>query len=265
MSYIATLTPDKRANAEVVINRAIKGGITNPFSIAALLAVISKESGFIPQTEASYANTPNARIRSVFGSRLGSYSDSQLEVLKKNDKAFYDAVYGKQWNHILGLGNTEIGDGYKYRGRGFNGITGRALYDKYGKQTGHDLINNPDKLNDVSVAADVAVAYFKNQFASHNAQLKAYNSSGINDFKTVKDSTLAFYHANAGWGKSPQQILSDTTGGLKKAVDRAPEILNWGESEGLFKKKNLMLTAVLAVALVVSAFVLYKTLKSKGK
>ena len=263
MSYLNTLSAKQRENAAIVVDRAKKGGITSPFSLAAILSVISKESGFMPQNEVTYANTPNARIRAIFGSRVANLSEAQLESLKKNDAAFYEQVYGMQWNHILGLGNTQKGDGYKYRGRGFNGITGRYLYDKYGKLTGHNLIDNPDKLNEIPVAADVAVAYFKNQFASPNNRLSAYSSTGINDFSNVKDSTLAFYHANAGWGKTPQQIMADTTGGLKRALDRAPEFYVWeGITKGTSKKK--MIVAVGAfVVLAVSGYLLYKNLKTK--
>lgn len=42
------------------------------------------------------------------------------------------------------LGNTQHGDGYKYRGRGFVQLTGRANYVKAGKKLEIDLVGNPD-------------------------------------------------------------------------------------------------------------------------
>lgn len=50
------------------------------------------------------------------------------------------------------LGNTQSGDGYRYRGRGFVQITGRANYEKFGPLVGVDLIDNPD----AALAEDIA-------------------------------------------------------------------------------------------------------------
>lgn len=57
------------------------------------------------------------------------------------------------------LGNTPEadGDGYKYRGRGFVQITGRANYAKAGKALGVDLVGNPDMALQPTVAALILV------------------------------------------------------------------------------------------------------------
>jgi len=73
-----------------------KKNITNPYTQIGILSCISKESGFTPVSEFSYGTTPNANIREIFGARVSSYSESELEALKKDDQKFFDAVYGQQ-------------------------------------------------------------------------------------------------------------------------------------------------------------------------
>jgi putative chitinase len=55
------------------------------------------------------------------------------------------------------LGNTEPGDGYRYRGRGFVQITGRANYQRLGKQVdqGDRLMDDPELALDFDVAYSI--------------------------------------------------------------------------------------------------------------
>lgn len=64
--------------------------------------------------------------------------------------AIANAIYGGSWGKE-NLGNTEDGDGWKYRGRGLVQITGRANYGKYG------LTTNPDLAKEIKTAARVMV------------------------------------------------------------------------------------------------------------
>lgn len=213
MSAVAKLTPAQKQNVSVIVSRCIAKGITNHFSQGAILSIALKESELNPAAkEVSYKTTPNDRIRSIF-SKTKPLSDAQLSALKNNDVAFFNFIY----NGVAGNG---IADGYKFRGRGYNQLTGRANYRSIGQKIGYNLELNPDLLaTNPAVAADALIQYFMNAFATAKklGKLKTYNSTGINDFKTSKDSIGAFYHANAGWGHTKEQIQADPTGGLAKA------------------------------------------------
>jgi predicted chitinase len=54
------------------------------------------------------------------------------------------------------LGNTQPGDGFKFRGRGYVQLTGRANYNHDGTFLGIDLIGNPDLALQPDVAYRIA-------------------------------------------------------------------------------------------------------------
>ncbi len=68
---------------------------------------------------------------------------------------------GEAYNGRSDLGNTQPGDGPRFKGRGFIQLTGRANYRTYGQALGVDLEGNPNLALDPNVAARVFVEYFK--------------------------------------------------------------------------------------------------------
>lgn len=240
--YIDSLNAAQLQNLQIITDE-VKKYFSNPYSQAAVLAIVAKESNYKTKPELSYSTTSNDRIRAIFGSRIKPLSEDQLTAIKKNDQAFFELIYGK--NSGVPLGNTLPGDGYLFRGRGFNGLTGRANYKFYGQKIGQPLEQNPDLLNDPKIAAQALVMFFRMQAASTANKIKQYNAANAEDFKNVKDSTAAFYHANAGWGKDKASIVKDQTGGYAKAQSLAPEFL-----EHLGEKKKPMMKILLVVLIL---------------
>lgn len=56
------------------------------------------------------------------------------------------------------LGNTVAGDGYRFRGRGYVQITGRANYMKASVATAADLLADPDRALEPEIAAKIIVS-----------------------------------------------------------------------------------------------------------
>lgn len=202
----------KTANIEKVVNALKKQGITNPYAISGILAIISKESGFIPQSEKPYNNTANSRIREIF-SEARNLTDAQLTEIKKDPVKFFNLVYGGEYGNAAN-------EGYKYRGRGFNQLTFKNNYKVYSDLLKKDLVNNPDLVNDPDIAAQIVALYMKRKFdKDKDIILKRYGVKNINDFNNINTAVNAFYNANAGFGKDTSQIMPD---GKKIALQRAP-------------------------------------------
>lgn len=82
---------------------------------------------------------------------------------------FGDETYFQRYDGRADLGNTEPGDGYRYRGRGYVQITGRANYKLYGGLIGKDLLANPDLALDPETAAEILCLFFQRSGAAKAA------------------------------------------------------------------------------------------------
>lgn len=201
-------------------------GITNQFALAGILCIISKESNFKAVREKSYRNTKIEVIRKNFGDRLTMYTDEQLQVLKKNDYNFFEAVYGYTTAVGKANGNTKPGDGYKYRGAWYNQLTFYNAMKKIGDQIGIPIYQDPDKYLTDDVAARINLQYHYNTFAKiPKRYLQYYKTDGINGFTDLNGAIKCFYNSNAGWGKTPEKLELSTNKGRKLALERGPEFL----------------------------------------
>ena len=155
----------------------------------------------------------------MFKKQLANTSDADLTILKKDEVKFFNKVY----NGVAGNSPTE---GFAYRGRGFNQLTGKGNYQKYAEILKLDLVKNPDLVNDPKIAAKVAAAYFVRNFKNNAAIVKArYGANNINDFKDAKTAVNAFYNANAGFGKDTSKAITE---GKTKALNKVNSFLTPG-------------------------------------
>ena len=190
----SSYTGQAAQNIDLLIDEITAAGVTNKYAIIGMLSTIGKESAFIPKNEIPYTNTDNKRIKKIFGSRVSGLNDKELNALKANPTKFWDRVYGSDdpTGRSQQYGNTQPGDGEKYLGRGFNGITFKSGYEKYGRAVGIDLVSNPEKLNDPRIAAKTAVLFLLNGLKSKRID--------PNSFTNKREAIHAFVQVNAGAG-----------------------------------------------------------------
>ena len=138
--------------------------MNDPKYIAATLGNVMKETGGKSVSEnMDYSKTSNERIKKIFGSRAEGKTDKELDTIKKDPKQMGEMMYGNKTKMGQQMGNTEPGDGFKYRGRGFIQLTGKSNYAAASKDIYGDnrLVDNPDMVNDPAVAAEVSAWYMK--------------------------------------------------------------------------------------------------------
>lgn len=92
-----------------------------------------------------------------FFAQTGEESDHYKTYVEYGDENYFS-----RYDNRIDLGNTEDGDGYKYRGRGAIMLTGKYNYKVYGKLVGEDLVSNPDHVSDPLIGIIMAVVYWTN-------------------------------------------------------------------------------------------------------
>ena len=117
-----------------------------------ILATAYGETGGKMQPQHENMHYSAGRILQVFSQRRRQGRTAQ--ALAGKPKLLADVVYGGEWG-AKNLGNTEPGDGWRFRGAGLGQITGRANFTKWGRWLGVDLVRNPELLMglDISVQA----------------------------------------------------------------------------------------------------------------
>lgn len=109
------------------------------------------------------------------------------------------------------LGNTQPGDGYNFRGRGYVQLTGRTNYAKMDGELnlGTTLIDTPDKALDPEIAYQVMSVGMRNGFFTGH-KLSDYISGSKCDYDNARRiiNGLDQYQLIAGYAVQLEQILN---------------------------------------------------------
>src|SRR5690606_21874145 len=85
---------------------------------------------------------------------------AQLAHESGNFRYMEEIASGAAYEGRTDLGNTQVGDGKRFKGRGPIQLTGRANYRKYGQQLGIDFENNPEIVAIPSIGLMVACKFW---------------------------------------------------------------------------------------------------------
>ena len=155
----------------------------------------------------------NAGIRGIelaaFLSQIKHETTDFTSMFERGSKNYFQRMYDIAYRPAKAekLGNDNVGDGVRYRGRGFIQLTGRDNYRRAGRRLGLDLENNPDLAARPDVAARVAVLYWKQRVRPN-----------VQDWTNVRQVTLPI------------------NGGLNGLADREQNFRQYVKFYGLGKK-----------------------------
>lgn len=138
--------------AMVIDHEAPNYGIRTPLRLAHFLGQCSHESaGFVRLVEnLSYSAQ---RLCQVWPKRFSSVPFAANYAY--NPSVLANLVYKDR------LGNTQQGDGWKYRGRGFIQLTGRDNYAAAQERLHFPLIDKPELAADPSIAVKTALDFWQ--------------------------------------------------------------------------------------------------------
>ena len=125
-------------------------------------------------------------------------------------KTLEEYASGSAYEGRKDLGNTQKGDGVRYKGRGIIQLTGRANYRTIGAKLGVDLENNPELAATGKISVQTALEYWKsrnlNTYADQDdlAMITKRVNGGDNGYDSRKE------YLQKAKQLIPQKIVFDT-------------------------------------------------------
>ena len=165
--------------------------ISTPERQAAFIGQCAHESGNF-KTLQENLNYSAKGLNATWPSRFAS--EEAAQSFHRNPEKIANKVYSGR------MGNTEVGDGWKYRGRGLIQLTGKDNYRLASDALGVDFVANPDLVLTKENAALTAAWY--------------WNKRGLNKEADAKDFTGMTKKINGGI-----LGLSDRVAHIKSALE----------------------------------------------
>jgi putative chitinase len=122
---------------QMIPDTAAKFQINTPLRLAHFLAQCGHESGGFRVTQENL-NYSAKGLMGIFKKYFPT--EAIANAYQRQPQKIANKVYANRMSN----GDEASGDGFKFRGRGYIQLTGRANYTSFGKSIGEDIASNPD-------------------------------------------------------------------------------------------------------------------------
>jgi putative chitinase len=150
--------------------------------LTSMLAAAGTDASFKSVRQLAYAFATVQRETNVGGVVNGQHVALTYNPI--TELGSYEYIMS-HYQGRLDLGNTQPGDGWKFRGRGYVQITGRNNYTKFGRLLGVDLAGDPD------LALQPAVAWNILSLGMHEG---LFTGKKLSDYIPLDDRLPADYY-----------------------------------------------------------------------
>jgi putative chitinase len=140
---------------QMIPDTAAKFQINTPLRLAHFLAQCGHESGGFRVTQENL-NYSAKGLMGIFKKYFPT--EAIANAYQRNPQKIANKVYANRMSN----GDEASGDGFKFRGRGYIQLTGRANYTEFGKSIGEDIASNPDIVSGKHALLSAAWFWSKN-------------------------------------------------------------------------------------------------------
>jgi len=151
---------DDKELVELMAEYCPRFGVDTPERVACFIGQLWVESKLkVVEESFNYEKMPLLRLFKgrITDEQAKEYCRSSKQ--RANEEAIANTIYGGEWGR-KNLGNCSDGDGFKFRGRGFIQVTGRANYAKLDTILKWGLVDNPDLLMEKGNALVAALIFW---------------------------------------------------------------------------------------------------------
>ncbi len=109
---------------------------------------------------------------------------------------------GSEYEGRHDLGNTQPGDGKRFKGRGAFMLTGRANYAEYGRVLGVDLLDHPEEASTPALTFRVAGLFW----TKHGLNAKADSGDIVGVTRAINGGTVGLSSRQAYYERAKQVL-----------------------------------------------------------